>query len=305
MSDIDQTRDQKESVQPKVIFKYLSPGRISVLRDLLIRFTQATSLNDTLELKPPVKGVAERNRLEKIAREGLLPALWSQTKPENKAILDEAYPGLSDELGEMFLQAYTQKCASAIEERHTQNPDAVFEKTNENFGILSLSETAIDVRMWGHYADGGRGFLIEFNPAHPWFHGKREARDSFRHLRKVEYVSSRSSAYLLDTTETDFLYTKWNMWEDEREWRIIRCFNDAEKKLDEPDPYQNDILLFSIPPDSIKSIIVGFSASSDLESSIHKILSDNPALSHVTLRRATQSSETGQVSIVAAKIPAK
>jgi hypothetical protein len=186
----------------------------------------------------------------------------------------------------------------AIEQRHEQNPNAVFEKTDQNFGILSLSEVPTDVRMWGHYADGGRGFLIEFYPENPWFHGKREARDSFRHLRRVEYVSSRSSAFLLDTTETEFLYTKWDVWKDEQEWRIIRNFNDAAKKLDRLDPYQNEILLFSIPPDSIKGIALGFSISPEVEASIRSAVRDNLALAHVELRRAVQSCETGHVEIV-------
>jgi hypothetical protein len=41
---------------PSALFKYLPPARISVLENLMIRFTQASSLNDTLELRPPVAG---------------------------------------------------------------------------------------------------------------------------------------------------------------------------------------------------------------------------------------------------------
>jgi hypothetical protein len=152
--------------------------------------------------------------------------------------------------------------------------------------------------MWGHYADGGRGFLIEFDNNHEWFHGQREERDSFRHLRRINYVSSRPSTYLLDTTEAEFLYTKWDVWQDEQEWRIIRNFNDAAKKLDKLDPYLNEVLLFAVPPNSIKSVIIGFSASPEFERSIRGALSVNPALAHVSLKHAVQACESGKVDVL-------
>lgn len=283
---------------PSELYKYLHPSRIGVLRDLLIRFTQASSLNDTLELRAPVKGVADRKRLEAIAREKLAPGLWSQVSPENRKTLERRCPGLPKLVGEILLQTYVQKGASGIEEQHQRNPNAVFDVTDQNFGILSLTEAPTDIRMWGHYGDGGRGFLIEFDPEQPWFHAEKEERDSFRHIRRVNYVSSRPVKFLLDVTELDFLYTKWDAWRDEQEWRIIRCFNDAAKKADRPDPYGNEVLLFAIPPDAIRSVVVGFSAGPELECEIRSILAANPALTHVKVKRSKQSVDTGQVNIV-------
>jgi hypothetical protein len=117
-------------------------------------------------------------------------------------------------------------------------------------------------------------------------------------MRQVLYVSSRPGKYLLDVTDLDFLYTKWGVWRDEREWRIIRCFSDAAKKCTEHDPYGNDVLLFAIPPDSIKSVILGFSASRDLETAVRSIVATNATLDHVHVRRASQSNETGKVEIL-------
>jgi hypothetical protein len=293
----DQVRNHLEDL-PVALFKYLPPARlISVLRDLEIRFTQASSLNDTLELKPPIKGVAEPEKLEGIFRGELTSSLWSQTSPAAKNELERRFPGMSDSLGEAFLQIYTRKGCEAVEQRHERNPTAVFEVMDHNFGILCLAESAADLKIWSHYADGGRGFLMEFDPTHSWFHGKREARDSFRHLRQVKYVFERPKAHLLDTTELEFLYTKWAMWQDEREWRIIRNFNEHSRRLDHRDPYGNEILLFSVPPESIKSAVLGYSAKPELEAEIRAILTANEALAHVGLRRATLSNETGQIAI--------
>jgi hypothetical protein len=291
-------------IKPKALFKYLHPSRITVLRDLLIRFSQASSLNDTLELRPPTKGVAQHDTLAKIGIEKLAPTMWADTSAinkktqENRKILEKRCPGLPDLVAEILLQTTAQKFAKAVEARHQLNPHAVFDVTDKNFGILSLTETPTDVRMWGHYADGGRGFLIEFDPEHPWFHAKREERDSFRHMRQVNYVSSRPAKYLLDVTELEFLYTKWDVWRDEQEWRIIRSFNDAATKLDARDPYGNEILLFAIPPDSIKSIVVGFSASQEFKRNLRAIPSQNAALQSILFQRAIQSAETGEVEIL-------
>ena len=71
---------------PSALFKYLPPPRINVLEDLLIRFTQASSLNDTLELRPPVKGVANDERLTRLALERQIPKLRDMILPEIKEL---------------------------------------------------------------------------------------------------------------------------------------------------------------------------------------------------------------------------
>jgi hypothetical protein len=279
---------------PSALFKYLPPPRINVLEDMLIRFTQASSLNDTLELRPPVKGVANDERLAELAGERQIPKLRDMISPKDTESLERICPGLL----EQCLASLIPECVRQTKLKHEKNPHAVFDALDQLFGILSLAEISTDVRMWSHYADGGRGFLIEFDPKHSWFHAKREERDSFRHMRQVNYVSSRPDKYLLDVTDLDFLYTKWDVWCDEQEWRILRCFNDAAKKCTVHDPYGNDVLLFSIPPDSIKSVVLGFSASRDFETKVRSILETNAALDHVQVRRAFQSNETGKVEIL-------
>ncbi len=72
---------------PEVLFKYLPPSRANVLQDLLIRFTQASSLNDTLELRPPIKGVAAPEKLEQIARNNLPPTSLPESSEQKRRIL--------------------------------------------------------------------------------------------------------------------------------------------------------------------------------------------------------------------------
>jgi len=137
----------------------------------------------------------------------------------------------------------------------------------------------------GYYGDGGYGFLIHFDPRHKWFWAQRDARDDFRHLRRVTYLSERPPKYLVDTNGNDALYTKGLEWEHEKEWRIIRNFNDAASKAG-PDQYGKDVLLFAIPPDCIQSVVIGYRAQSDSVEKIQGIVCGNPALAHIHFQKA-------------------
>ncbi len=173
---------------------------------------------------------------------------------------------------------------------------AIYQKLDENFGILSLSETPTDTLMWSHYADGGRGFLIEFDPRHSWFWAKKEDRDDFRHLRRVAYTSYRPPKYLLETVGQEVLYTKRKEWEYEREWRIIRNFNDAACEVGH-DNNGKDVLLFAIPPDCILGVVVGYKTDRESAEGMRKLVAANPALSHIRFSEAVLKSD-GSIEIV-------
>jgi hypothetical protein len=90
---------------------------------------------------------------------------------------------------------------------------------------------------------------------------------------------------LVDTNENDALYTKGLEWEHEREWRIIRNFNEAALKIG-PDQYGKDVLLFAIPPDCIHSVVIGLRAKPESVEKIRGIICRNLALAHVKFQEA-------------------
>jgi hypothetical protein len=256
-------------------------------------------MNDTLEFRWPTSSVDEPEKLSQRIKERLLPRALAAFPKEKKDGLDAAcgLPGFSEQWIEIQLDDIAQRGAADRNRRHKEIAEKTFRKLNANYGILSLSELSREHQMWGHYADGGRGFLIEFDARNSWFHAMRNPDDGFNELRRVEYVSLRPVKNLLDIKD-EVLYTKSDSWRHEKEWRIVRSFNDARVKMEKPDSYGNEILLFSIPPDAIRSVIIGFSAGPELEEKIRSVLERNVSLNHVVLRHATQSIETGQISIV-------
>jgi hypothetical protein len=274
---------------PTHLYKYLPSARASdVLTKLLIRFSQVSVMNDAMEFKPPIKGVADRQRLEQVIEErfrALYPGQLEQIEqmlPHSKA--------------QQLIKESISKTAQLAEMNLQKTIATIYDVNDKNFGILSLSEEPTSVKMWSRYAENGQGFLVEFDPTHAWFWAKKEDRDDLRHLRRVSYVSSRPEAYLLDTDGQDYLYTKDQEWEYEKEWRIIRNFNDASKKVG-PDDKGTDVLLFAIPPACVRGVVAGYSATAESIGQVRAIVTANHDLSHVVFSDAVLKGD-GSVEIV-------
>ncbi len=254
---------------PARLYKYMPPERASsVLRKGLIRFSQASVMNDIEEFKPPINALATS-------------AVFQERFRERADVLR---PGLMD-LVEKQGPEYMEKQRSKGEQNLPRTIQTIYETADKNFGILSLSDLATSTCMWKRYADQGRGFLVEFDSAHRWFNQKISRDDDFRHLRRISYVTDRTPAYLLGITAQAYFYTKETKWEYESEWRIILNFNSAACKVGK-DNTGTDVLLFAIPPDCLLSVTVGYNASPEFIEEVRTALGANPSLSHVHLNAA-------------------
>jgi len=262
---------------PPSVYKYLLPDRAAgILDKLLIRFSQASVLNDALEFKPLLKGMGTRADVEAGVREQL-----KERHPESLAQVAALLP---PDKAEKLIAEVVSDYADVVEANYDKSVKEVYRRLDRNFGVLSLSEVATSPLMWSHYADGGRGFLIEFDPQHPWFWAKRDDRDSFRHLRRVKY-EERVPAYFLNLPDDIALYSKSVEWSYEKEWRIIRNFNEATV-IQGKDGYDTDVLLFSVPPSCIKSVLIGYKASKDSVDEVKSIAAKSSDLSHISFSRA-------------------
>jgi hypothetical protein len=273
---------------PSSLYKYLAPKRaLSVLEGLMIRFSQVSVLNDASEFSPPMLGIGDRSSIVDALRERF----------------EKKYPGrlasyrnlLPEPEVERIVRESMVDSASKVEAGFESTREKIYQRLDENFGILSLSESPVQKLLWGHYADGDRGYLLEFNAAHPWFWQKREEKDGFRHLRPVKYVESREPKNLFDLTDDDVLYTKYRDWEYEKEWRIIQNFNAASVKMG-PDDYGKDVLLFAIPPDCITGVVSGLRADKTFTPRLRGVVHSNSMLSHVAFSRIAE--RNGELEVV-------
>jgi hypothetical protein len=280
---------------PPALYKYLAPDRSrasQILGNLRIRFSQVSVLNDVDEFQPPYKGVAPRAETERTVRE----RFPKQYPTEHAAVYAKRGPVGAEQWIEQMEPIWADK----VEQNYDITVREVYAKLDSNFGLLSLSETVTSKLMWSFYSDGGRGFVVEFDPSDAWFNCKTADNDSYRHLRQVRYVSDREPMYIASkddagTRDDAVLYTKTSEWEFEKEWRIIRGFKEAEKVG--PDDYSKDVWLFEIPPSAIKAVVFGYRAPPQLEASLREIVTTNVNLKHIVFRQAVRD-VNGHIEVV-------
>jgi hypothetical protein len=116
----------------------------------------------------------------------------------------------SGEPNERFLQMFEDSARKVLQEQTTIS--------RHERGVACFSEKVDDLLMWSHYADGHRGFCLEYDTRDP----------AFDYVRRVSYHDSvptlRMTDILLDN-EIDVvdlvILTKHTAWSYEKEWRAI------------------------------------------------------------------------------------
>ena len=89
-----------------------------------------------------------------------------------------------------------------------------------NLGVFCLTETNDNILMWSHYADGHRGFCIEFERSEKNELGGEKCvpviypEDNTVPIFKSDALSERKTFSRIATT-------KAKQWSYEREWRMI------------------------------------------------------------------------------------
>jgi len=241
-------------------YKYLHPERVDVLRNLRIRFTQVSALNDPFESLP---GTIQKGRewyLQQFHEKRVDPemvrfGITGQIEREQFGRAREK------EYFTNFLTCYTdQKWLEEQSEYVQHGSDHVQ-------GCLSLSATPKNILMWSHYAHNHKGYVIGFDAEHDYFG---------RTVRPVIYSDLRPSHNPLEERHSgEIFYTKSRDWSYEQEHRKHQAFVEAIKlpnghtllplkKADGPIPANLAIVLYPLPKDSIKCLILGWKSSPEL-----------------------------------------
>ncbi len=260
------------------LFKYVSSERIDILEDGFIRFTQPQMLNDPCEFKPVISSLKNESQINKelcndklnqVLDEGI-DKLPIEIREQAKLIFS------NNEFRNHVVANVSEEAKNLIQNNHVigdinKRMHSVFEK---NIGILSLSGTNNNMLMWSHYADGHAGFVMEFDYKNSFFDQRKSKDDKFRHVVKVKYQDA--STYNLHDMNLEDLITKSREWEYENEYRMVVALQDVNKVIDD------DIYLFKLPFDVIKSIIFGVKSSNALKNRVKNILKSKEK-NHITL----------------------
>ncbi|RUT71543.1 DUF2971 domain-containing protein [Flavobacterium cupreum] len=230
----------------KNYYKYLPTSRISYLENELLRFTQASDLNDPFECLPQKPSIEKLNALI----DSLIPTNTNKMK------------------GKIVREKFDSNFLSNLYE--TQ-----YGKVNQDIGILSLSKNWKNSLMWAHYTESHKGFCIGFDSQHNFFTNYLcPDKETSKTIREVIYSEKRVEIpMILGQEKLNFepYITKSLDWKYEEEVRIISTLNSREHLINGK---PLDIYLFKVPHSAINEIVLGANINVENEEKIRKFASD-------------------------------
>ena len=224
--------NQKNITPPKFLYRYFS---FSIDKDTYTKsifehnelyFRNPNKFNDPFDCKPLLTLERDWNQEEYIkfvmnnARDSKGGDLDNEEKQWYKEEAINAFINLDrNQLSRKFNKIIKKGLAKSINE----------------IRILCLSEKYNDILMWSHYADGHRGFVLQFDT-------EALLQNFKQRPQKVFYPPVESYPSIKDFNERDcthmFLITKSSQWEYEEEWRILMHIEDKDNPNEEGKVYK-------------------------------------------------------------------
>jgi Protein of unknown function (DUF2971) len=113
-------------------------------------------------------------------------------------------------------------------ESFIQARQSVMDRLKE-IGVACFSESVDDFLMWSHYADGHRGFCLEFDTRYPPFQWAQQVQYSdFYPLVDIAALLFEGDKY----DPGPLLITKSRHWSYEKEWRTLHEEGNIEFEID-------------------------------------------------------------------------
>lgn len=266
---------------PRVLYKYLTPERIDVVSKRLLRYSPLGAFNDPFEGRPFISALTPEGEAREILREIMpneIQSAYEGLTPEVRAIVPyDTFAHIANQLA----ATREPELAALFAELAPQIRATIFKKFDELVGVLSLSEVHDSLLMWSHYAASHTGFVLGFDPRHPYFNEVKGPEDEFRHLRRVTYRESRPGGVMTSLDGIDIFLVKSGHWGYEREWRVFRPLADANVTVPS-NPFA--IHLFEFPANALKEVIVGARASESLKEQLVETIRADALLRHIRVK---------------------
>ena len=263
------------------LYKYLSPNRIDVLENQYLRATPANNQNDIFEMRPYFENIVDPTQKDELF-EGLelnltehFEKLYNDLSTDDKDKIDkdkflkEIIRIENTAQGKELIEQLKPLVINILNNSNTQIQEQIYQTNIQLTGIISLSETYNSNKMWGHYGDSHRGFIIGFNSNHYFFNRPRSDEDEYFRIRKVIYDNNNKIKTLYGIDGADLLLRKSVDWVYEIEWRLLIPLFLADEVINKNN---ETIHLVKFPTDCIESIIFGIKSNNELKDSIHKII---------------------------------
>lgn len=147
-----------------------------------------------------------------------IPVVPIGSTDDFKRLLDEYWTSKDPNLSTTEREQLVEAKLSEGEHKHVSKMKSAMGEVIENelraIGVYCLSAKNDDILMWSHYADGHKGFCLEFEDDSP---------NSF--LNRAKKVTYQKELLVLNSFDESWvrklLATKSDRWSYEEEWRII------------------------------------------------------------------------------------
>lgn len=285
------------------LYKYVRADRIDILKNRSIRFTPQSDLNDAFEMRPYFETVLDKEETGVQLEKTFYAPDSDSELPEGISSVSfaEIKAGLADsgKTHAEYLNTAIEGAAAFLREQITPSyRKDYYDNINATYGVLCLTERPDNLLMWGHYADGHRGFVIEFDDNHPFFHHESEVMPGCGFLRKVQYSRDRPNfKKFTDITFIEMLFAKSEDWQYEHEWRIANLLQEADLIQDHLDI--GKLHFFNLPPDCIKGVIFGCKMPSEKHDCITNYIRSDPEYSGIKLSNAVINERTYDLDLIA------
>jgi hypothetical protein len=254
-----------------ILYKYVPPERVDILRNGYVAFPPPWLFNDPFEASP----VYAADSVEAIA-------LFDEYRPVRAQLTAEQ---------EKALQAKIDAIQNAHGTRRI-----MLEQAARSVGVLSLSATNDNLLMWAHYTQQHTGFVIGFDTAkEAWIESGRLNGPPGEPFKIIYSGTRPAPVNITDTTPEHIWYTKSSEWEYEQEWRVTRWIPKAPRTATRADGQK--VPLFPFPPEALSQIIFGCHAPEVLQGEILQIIS-KPPYKGVTWAHAELDADEFKLNIV-------
>lgn len=270
--DLDPANLTTAPYERPLVYKYFVPARRHFFERPQLRFTQPEALNDPLEgarrwrelgfrhltdvLMEEVRAKFARLATDKDFQLKLAIEMEETDDAEESNARAEALRQRAAR-GETLLpppviEAMLRSYAAGFLAEMDRNFQHFIDRAVAQSGILSLTEDPLNHAMWAHYAGGGTGFVVGFDPEQKPFANGAPGKPKTL-LRQVSYADGEVESY---ARNPNYLFLVKNRdWSAEREWRVVRPLDGCDETAKAGDQL---VALCNVAAPAVKEVTFGY-----------------------------------------------
>jgi hypothetical protein len=253
------------------LFLYCTEKGLTWLREGRLPFLEAKSLMD-----PFINNTAINPTVESIAVSD------EELRIELKANYDALPESLSSLITFEYFKEQALQDRSSIEanirKRSLPTVNTIASNQLKKLTLLCLYERPDNPTLWQYHGDNHQGVVIELDQTHEFFTSPKY-KDSPQIFLPVKYGSDRPLK-LQDSHPFASLFHRGDTFSNEREWRVLRPINVADKMLT---TQENSVHLHSIQKNIIKSVTFGSAIPSEFKEKLMSLLKTDLRYRHVDI----------------------